>query len=96
VRLHTFNHEERLSIFDRRPVFEQYLDDLSRRFRLDLVHKLHGLYNAQDLAFFNNITHFDIGRLFRRTRTIVRADNRRGDLCLVYLDIPCAALPDGT
>src|SRR5580698_3446776 len=52
------NAEQRHSIFNRAAVSGEHLDDHAPNLRLDLIHKLHGLNNAQYLAFFHRVASF--------------------------------------
>src|SRR5262245_47399380 len=47
--------EEGLAILHGLPVVDQDLDDPSRRLGLDLVHELHRLDDAEDLAFLDDL-----------------------------------------
>src|SRR4051794_4800101 len=56
------NREQRLAVFDRLTVLHKHLDDLAGDIRLDLVHKLHGLDDAEHLPLRDNVPYFHEGR----------------------------------
>src|SRR6185295_1946032 len=53
--------EERLAVLDGLPALVVDLDDLPRDLRLDLVHQLHGLDDAEHLAHAHAVTHVHEG-----------------------------------
>src|SRR5215475_14181208 len=71
--------EQRLPELHRLPVLDQDLGDLPRLVGLDLVHQLHRLNDAEDLALLHHRAHLDEGRLIRRGRAVEGADEGRVD-----------------
>src|SRR5678815_311413 len=66
--------KERLAELHRLAVLHQDLGDLPRLVRLDLVHQLHRLDDAEDLALLHHRAHLDEGRLVGRRRPVEGAD----------------------
>src|SRR5579859_1579064 len=73
-----FDDEQRLAELDGLPVLGEYRGDASRLVRFDLVHHLHGLDDAKNLADLDFGAEFHEGLCARRGRRVIRADHRRG------------------
>src|SRR3954463_2321054 len=71
--------EERFSVLDRAPVLDEDLDEASRFVRLDLVHELHRLDDAEDLPLLNHRAHLHERRVVGGSGSIERPDERRID-----------------
>src|SRR6266508_3681112 len=71
--------EELLPVLDRLAIQGKDLDDLSFDIRLDLVHELHGLDDAEDLAPGDFLPHFGKGIGLGRGSTVESPHDRRGD-----------------
>src|SRR5579862_5850317 len=61
-----FDFVEALAVFDRLAVFNEDFEDAAFGFRLNLVHDLHGLNDADDRLLLELCADFDEGRAFRR------------------------------
>src|SRR5262245_16434122 len=55
------DQKERLPVLDGLSVFDQDLHDAARRLRLDLVHQLHRLDDAEDLVLLDDVAFADEG-----------------------------------
>src|SRR3954471_14824392 len=71
--------EQRFSVLDRAPVLDEDLYEASRFLRLDLVHQLHRLDDAEDLPLLHQRAHLHERRVVGRGGSIERADERRID-----------------
>src|SRR5215470_7234340 len=60
-------------------VLDEDLDHAPRHLRLDLVHQLHGLDDAEGLALLHRVALADEGRCLGACRAIERADHGRVD-----------------
>src|SRR6185436_14910003 len=69
-----FDAEQRLPELHRLPVLHQDLGDLPGLVGLDLVHQLHRLDDAEDLALPHHRAHLDEGGLIRCGRAVEGAD----------------------
>src|SRR4029453_17509208 len=69
--------EQWLTELPRLPVLHQDLGDLPRLVGLDLVHQLHRLDDAEDLALLHHGADLDEGRLVRRRCPVEGADEGR-------------------
>src|SRR5690606_20308587 len=49
----SFDHEQRLTVLDRRATLDEDLADRARLVGFDLVHQLHGFDDAQRIAFLD-------------------------------------------
>src|SRR5882762_4396898 len=78
-----FDDEQRLAELDRLPVLGEYRGDASRLVRFDLVHHLHGLDDAKNLADLDFGADFDERLCAGRGGRVVRADHRRGHRTIV-------------
>src|SRR5256885_16095538 len=58
--------EERLAVLDRATVLGKRFDQAAGALRLDLVHQLHRLDDAEDLALLHHRTDLDERRVVRR------------------------------
>src|SRR5262245_52588135 len=54
--------EQHLPVLHRLAIADGDVDHLSGDLRLDLVHQLHGLDDAQDLSLLHDVAHLDEGR----------------------------------
>src|SRR6266508_6049740 len=70
------DREQLLSVFDGLTVQGKDLDDLSFDVRLDLVHELHCLDDAEGLAFGDFLSHLGKGIGLGRRSAIERAHDR--------------------
>src|SRR3990167_11236061 len=70
------DQEERLAVLDAVPVLAEDPDDAAGNLRLDLVHELHRLDDAQDLAFLHDVALVHVRLGVRGRRAIERADHR--------------------
>src|SRR5712692_6607510 len=70
--------EQRLSELNRLAVLNEDLGNLPADFRLDLVHQLHSLDDADHLALSDHRAQFHEGRLVGPRRPVEGADERRG------------------
>src|SRR5581483_7951223 len=66
------NAEQRLPELDRLGVLDEDLGDLAGHFGLDLVHQLHRLDDAQDLALAHARADLDVRRLVGSGRAVER------------------------
>lgn len=57
--------EQRLTKLDRMGIVDKDLDDLAPLLRLDLIHELHGLYDAKDISGGDHLIRLDEGRRAR-------------------------------
>src|SRR3954462_4994845 len=71
--------EQRFSVLDRAPVLDEDLYEASRFLRLDLVHQLHRLDDAEDLPLLHQRAHLHERRVVGGGGSIERADERRID-----------------
>src|SRR5262249_33529879 len=71
--------EQLLSVLHRLAVLGEDLHDFAVHVRLDLVHQLHRLDNAKDLAFAHLVADGDERLRLGIRRAIKRPDDRRGD-----------------
>src|SRR2546423_12588426 len=62
--------EERLAVLDGAAILDERVDEAARPLRLDLVHQLHRLDDAEDLALLHHRAHLDEGRVVRGRRPI--------------------------
>src|SRR4029453_4418498 len=74
-----FDDEQRLTELDRIAVLDQHRNDATRLVRFDLVHHLHRLDDAQDVARLDLAADLDERLRPRGRRSVERADHRRGD-----------------
>src|ERR1017187_6484400 len=68
--------KQSLPVLHRLPVHDQLAFDDARRLRLNLVHQLHGLDNAEDLAGLHVLTDAHERRSVRRWAFVKRAYDR--------------------
>src|SRR5713101_7646091 len=71
--------EQPLAVLDRLPAFDVDVHDLAVVFRVDLVHQLHRLDDAEHLPFLHLGTDVNERRRARLGRAVERADDRRLD-----------------
>src|SRR5271165_7293681 len=67
--------EQRHPILDRSSVGDERFGEHARDFRLDLVHQLHGLNDAEHLSLLNRIANPDEGRRARRSSFVKCSDD---------------------
>src|SRR6186713_163266 len=71
-----FYQEQRLVIFHRRSIFDEYFYDPAFDFTFDLIEKFHGFDDTDHLSRFDIITHVDERRLIRRGTPVESTDHR--------------------
>src|SRR5262245_48239901 len=79
------NGEEFLAVFDRLAVFDERADDLPGHVRLDLVHQLHRLDNANHCPLLDEIAYRNKSFRRRRRRLIEGSDDWRLDVVELFL-----------
>src|SRR4030095_11573222 len=75
--LRRLDGKQPLPILHRLPVLDVALDDLAVAFRVDLVHQLHRLDDAQHLAFTHHVANFRERFRPGLRCTVERPDDRR-------------------
>src|SRR5690554_4602247 len=78
--------EKWLTVLDRILVPDKHLSDYSVRFRLDLVHELHRLYDAEDRAPRDPVAHLHVIVPVRRGSRVERADDGRDDIDELWIE----------
>src|SRR6185369_4288224 len=71
----TTDAEERLTVFNRLPVLHVNLNNLTSRFRLNLIHEFHGFNDADDRFRLDVAANLHKRIRSRRGGSIERADN---------------------
>src|SRR5689334_9366339 len=77
------DREQSLAVLDRLAVLGKHLHDLSGDVRLDLVHELHRLDDAENLVLLDAVSRRSERRRLRRSRAVERSDDRRQNVVKV-------------